>query len=165
MIFMELEVRPAGAEDVDTVVDILSEAARWVIAKGFRQWPFPFPRHVVEEAVGRRELFVGEQAGEVVGTLTFQEEDVLFWGKQAPVACYVHRLAVRRDRAGRGIGERLLAWAEREAAARGRRYLRLDCVAVNERMRAYYEELGFEPRGERVFDDGFAAALYERPVR
>lgn len=162
---MELEVRPAGSEDVDIVVEILSEAARWVIEKGFPQWPDPFPPGVVEEALARGELFVALAAGEIVGTLTLQWEDPRFWGRQPPVACYVHRLAVRRDRAGRGIGERLLEWADRETASRGRAYLRLDCVAANRGMSAYYEALGFRQRGERVHDDGFVVSLYERPCR
>ena len=82
MTRVELEIRPAASKDVDTVVDILSEAARWVRDKGFEQWPDPFPADVVAQAIARGELYLALDAGEPVGTVTLQWDDPLFWGEQ-----------------------------------------------------------------------------------
>ena len=50
--------------------------------------------------------------------------------------------------AGRGDGEAILAWAADTARRHGRHALRLDCVAANRRLRAYYEASGFVHRGD-----------------
>jgi RimJ/RimL family protein N-acetyltransferase len=42
-------------------------------------------------------------------------------------------------------------------------FLRLDCLAGNPGIRAYYEELGFEHRGDLVVNNR-NMSIYERPV-
>jgi GNAT superfamily N-acetyltransferase len=91
-------------------------------------------------------------------------DDPAYWGARPPDAFYVHKLAVRRDRAGRGIGAAVVEWANAEAAEAGREFLRLDCLGDNPRIRDYYEDLGFQHRGDLVAD-GRKLSLYERSVR
>jgi hypothetical protein len=55
-------------------------------------------------------------------------------------------MAVRREAAG--LGAAILAWAADAARRHGRTALRLDCVASNDRLRAYYEAAGFVHRGD-----------------
>jgi ribosomal protein S18 acetylase RimI-like enzyme len=159
-----LEVRRAEPDDLEEVVSILSEAARWLLERGIRQWPDPFPRDRAAALLERGNFYLVLLDGKPVATFALLWSDPAFWGEQPDDAGYVHAVAVRRAYAGRGIGERLLEWAEAQAAAAGRTYLRLDCMSNNEVLRAYYERLGFEPRGEAVFDD-FAATLFERRCR
>jgi ribosomal protein S18 acetylase RimI-like enzyme len=157
----ELDVRRAGPADVDEVVAMLSEAARWLLSRGIQQWPDPFPRERVERLVRRGDFYVALLDGEPVATLALQWADPAFWGDQPDDAGYVHGLAVRRTHGGRGLGAMLLDWAEAEVGARGREFLRLDCLAENRALRRYYEEQGFEPRGEVAVDD-FVAMRFER---
>jgi RimJ/RimL family protein N-acetyltransferase len=58
-------------------------------------------------------------------------------------ALYVHGLAVRREPLARGSGLELLRWAARTAAEEGLEAVRLDCVAGNDRLRRYYQQVGF----------------------
>jgi GNAT superfamily N-acetyltransferase len=158
-------VRRATHDDAAAAGSILDEATRYSATHvGFDQWPVPFPADELAQRIDRGELYVAEIEGEPVATLTLLWDDSSFWGERPPDAAYIHKLAVRRSFAGRGIGRDIVAWAEREAGAAGRDYLRLDCLRDNTGIRAYYEELGFEHRGD--FDDPrrFPVALYERPI-
>lgn len=159
-----VEVRQATAEDVGEIVDILSEAARWLLARGIEQWPDPFPRDRVEALARRGEFHVASIGGDTAAVFALLWSDSTFWGERPDDAGYVHALAVRRAYAGTGLGERLLEWVELEVAARGRPYVRLDCRADNDALRRYYERLGFEPRGEVEVDD-FVAMRFERRCR
>jgi ribosomal protein S18 acetylase RimI-like enzyme len=159
-----LEVRRAGPEDVDEIVAMLSMAARWLLARGIRQWPDPFPRGRVEPLVRRGDFYLASFDGELAATLALLWSDPAFWGEQPDDAGYLHALAVRRTHAGRGLGARLLDWAEAEVVARGRTYLRLDCLAENDALRRYYQAPGFEPRGEVEVDD-LVALRFERRCR
>jgi len=148
-----------------TVAGLLDEATVWVNDLGFSQWPLPFPRDQLAAAIGRGEVYVVEsEDGEGVATVSMLPDDPEYWGDQPPDAFYVHKLAVRRDQAGRGIGAAIVEWANAEAAEAGREFLRLDCLADNPGIRDYYEDLGFEHRGDLVLD-GRKMSLYERPVR
>jgi len=160
-----VNVRRAQQEDAVTVAGLLDEATVWVNDLGFSQWPLPFPRDQLAAAIGRGEVYVVEsEDGEGVATVSMLPDDPEYWGDQPPDAFYVHKLAVRRDQAGRGIGAAIVEWANAEAAEAGREFLRLDCLADNPGIRDYYEDLGFEHRGDLVLD-GRKMSLYERPVR
>ena len=87
---------------------------------------------------------VEAEDGEAVATVSMLLDDPEYWGVRPPDAVYVHKLAVRRDRAGRGIGAAIVEWANAEAAEAGREFLRLDCYGDNPGIRDYYEGLGFE---------------------
>ena len=159
-----LDVRRAGPEDVDELVAILSECARWLLERGIEQWPDPFPRERVAALTARGEFHLARLGCEPVATVALLWSDPTFWGERPPDAGYVHALAVRRAHADRGLGARLLDWAEREVAAAEREFLRLDCRTENAALRRYYESVGFERRGEAAVDD-FVSTLYERRCR
>jgi GNAT superfamily N-acetyltransferase len=159
-----VNVRRAQREDARTIAELLDEATSWVHELGYEQWPLPFPRDELEAAIDRAEVFVVEDDEDPVATVTLLWDDPMYWGERPPDAAYVHKLAVRRDRSGRGIGAAIVAWANAEALEAGRAYLRLDCLRDNPGIRDYYEQLGFEHRGDLV-RGGRPMSLYERPVR
>jgi len=159
-----VNVRPAHREDENTVAELLDEATRWVGELGYEQWPLPFPRDELAAAIARAEVYVVEDEGDAVATVTLLRDDPLYWGERPPDAVYVHKLAVRRDRSGRGIGAAIVAWANAEAVEAGRDFLRLDCLRDNPGIRDYYEQLGFEHRGDLILG-GRHMSLYERAVR
>jgi ribosomal protein S18 acetylase RimI-like enzyme len=149
---------------VAVVATLLDEATVWVGERGFEQWPLPFPRDALAEAIDRGEVYVAEVDGSVVATMTLLWDDPQYWGERPPDAAYVHKLAVSRASAGQRIGEAFVDWADKTAADEGRAFLRLDCMGDNPGIRAYYERLGFEHRGDLVVN-GRDMSIYERPVR
>jgi GNAT superfamily N-acetyltransferase len=159
-----VNVRAARSEDARTAGEILDEATAFMAALGYDEWPVPFPQHELTMRIELGELYVAESDGEIAATFTLLWDDPTFWGERPPDAAYLHKLAIRRRFAGRGLGAALVDWADAQAAAAGRRFLRLDCQRDDPGIRAYYERLGFEHRGD-VDHPRFAAALYERPVR
>jgi GNAT superfamily N-acetyltransferase len=83
-------------------------------------------------------------ANDAAGTFKFQLEDPVFWPDLShDDAAYVHRLAVRRRYAGRGLSAELLRWAADRTHALGRRVLRLDFEASRQPLREIYERFGF----------------------
>ena len=83
--------------------------------------------------------------------------------RPTPDAGYLYSLAVHPRARGQAIGTVLLGWAEAHVRRRDRAYLRLDCMASNERLRRYYETHGFCFSGE-VSAGGFSGALYEKQL-
>jgi ribosomal protein S18 acetylase RimI-like enzyme len=158
-----VNVRKCQAEDVATVAALLDEATIWVGERGYEQWPLPFPHDELAAAIEQGDIYVAELDGAAVATVTLQWDDPLYWPGKPPDAAYVHKLAVSRASAGRRLGEAIVEWSDETAARAGRDFLRLDCLRDNPGIRAYYERLGFEHRGDLVVN-GRNMSIYERRV-
>jgi protein-tyrosine phosphatase len=161
-----LDIVPAGPDDIDTVLGILDEAAAWIIEQKLPSvWkPGEFSRETFLEQISRGEVHVGLVDGKPAGTITLQWSDLVFWGEQQPDSGYVHKLAVRPVCAGQKIGLEMLKWAEAAAREVGKRFLRLNCLAADRKIRDYYERAGFLYKGDIVRPKG-VAALYEKALQ
>ncbi len=164
----EIVISLASAAEMESVFAMLVEAAEWTQSRGLRQWfPALFTEHLreaIEHQVAAGEVTIARISDRPVGTLTLQWSDEEVWGADDRLAGYVHRLAVRRAYAGRGIGRAMLEWAGRQCAIRDRPYLRLDAMESNSGLRAYYQSLGFT--FQRVNPTlVWHPALYERSTR
>jgi ribosomal protein S18 acetylase RimI-like enzyme len=162
--FEELEIRVARIADLDTAMSILEEAARWMVRRGIEVWtPNSFSRRRIADLIESGEMFLAVLDGRPVGTFTLQWSDRETWGDVPDDAGYVHGLAINRNFAGTGLGRELLRRAEQMVSRAKREYLRLDCVADNEALNAYYRRAGFGYRGRAVVS-GIAVSLYEKRV-
>lgn len=94
--------------------------------------------------------FVAVDSGQAVAALKFQLEDELFWPDLAPGdSAFLHRFVVARTHTGRGISTAMLRWAVERARSLNKSYLRLDCEAHRDKLRAMYESFGFRHRDDR----------------
>jgi GNAT superfamily N-acetyltransferase len=154
-----LSIGLARANQAPEVLAILREAAAWLEQGGMPMWREEEldPTTVATDVqAGRYALALSEALP--VGTLRFTLEDEQFWPDAvAGEAAYVHRLAVRRSRAGGAVSTALLDWATARTASLGRRFLRLDCDATRPRLRAFYESQGFIFHSERTVGPYFVA--------
>jgi ribosomal protein S18 acetylase RimI-like enzyme len=163
-IHERLEVRKARTADLDVVLFILEDAARWMVRQRLEGWiPGSFSRRRIAEIIGCGEMYLALLGGQAVGTFALQWSDQETWGRAPDDAGYVHGLAVRRDFAGRGLGRELLRWTENKVSRSGKKYLRLDCTAENDALNEYYRRAGFDYRG-RVTARGLEVSLYEKQV-
>jgi ribosomal protein S18 acetylase RimI-like enzyme len=69
---------------------------------------------------------------------------------QAPEVWYLGMLTVRPDLQARQLGRTMLAEAERYAAARGARRMRLSVITVRDALIAWYERRGYSRTGEQL---------------
>jgi len=162
---IDITVRPAARAELALVMEILDEAARWLIERGIRQWESPPPPDCWETfreeiAGGRVYLVTREASDEVVGTFRLAWSGAPLW-KDEPEAGYLYSLALRSRYIGEGVGAAVIEWAAGEFVKLGKERFRLDCIAANERLREWYEGLGFEYRGVAA-DGPYVLALYER---
>lgn len=153
----------AKPEDVDIVLGILDEAAAWIIEQRLPSvWrPGEFSREIFLGQISRGEVHIALTDGKPAGTITLQWSDPVFWGEQQPDSGYVHKLAVRPAYAGQKLGLEMLKWAEAAARKAGGRFLRLNCLAADRKIRDYYERAGFIYKGDVVRPKA-VATLYEK---
>jgi GNAT superfamily N-acetyltransferase len=163
---MAISIRQASPDDAATVSAILCEAARWLEEAGMRLWVDDELREADLAADVRAGLFfIAECDGVAAGVVRFQLEDQLFW-PDVPMgeSGYIHRLAVRREFAGRGVSTAILSWAAERTRSLGRDWLRLDCDAARPKLRGVYERFGFRYHDDRQVGP-YYVARYEFAVK
>ncbi|WP_445628237.1 GNAT family N-acetyltransferase [Nostoc sp. DSM 114167] len=148
---MYISIRQATIQDTAIVSDVLLEAALWLQQNGRPLWhESEVSPESISKDVANGLFFIADCAGEPVGTIKFQLEDLLFWPDiSQEESAFVHRLAVRRHYSGGKVSSALLAWAVEQAQKLGRHYLRLDCDASRPRLRAVYESFGFRHHSDK----------------
>lgn len=168
MAALNPEIRAATAADVDSAVAILEEVAAWTSTRGLDAWPpgiFDAPdgdgQRWLRHDLANGSLYLVWLGPAAVATFALRTSDQRYWPDASDDALYLHRFAVRR--AAAGVGSFAIRWMIEEAQRRGRRNLRLDCLADNLGIRRYYERAGFTHCGETV-DDGIRLSLYQMRV-
>lgn len=147
----DLRVRPAAEADLTALVRLRDDAARWMLTRGITgQWqPGELDEDHFSRVMTEGEVWLAEADAGIAGAWELWWADEAAWGSQPPVAGYVHRLMVDRSIAAPGTGRLLLRAAERRVAAVGRTCVRLDCLAGNEPLNAYYREAGYRVVGRK----------------
>src|SRR5262245_17362754 len=146
-----LTIVSAQSDDLTRYLDLLEGIADWLESRGIRQWPrgsFRLSAGYYAQSIAQQEVQLAFIGDELVGTLRILLREPIVWPEIVEEdAIYVYNLAIKRGRAELGLGGRLLDWACLRAASLGRRYVRLDCLADNDFLRAYYMRAGFGDRG------------------
>ena len=152
--------------NIGEFASILQEAARWMISKGLENWnPLNLTTEKIRENNSIDELFICYKNGKAAGCLKLQDTDEMFWPDAVyGEALYVHKLAVKRKYSGMGISKYMLDWAKEQARFRGRKYLRLDCIANREKLCNLYRDYGFERVDEKQVLGNWISARFELRV-
>jgi [ribosomal protein S18]-alanine N-acetyltransferase len=146
-----VRIRRARADDLVRLVEI-ENAVFATDRMSARQWR----RHVANPAA---DVLVAEREGAIVGAA------VVFFHANHRIA-RLYSIAVAPEARGAGVGEELLAAAERNARKREREKFRLEVRTDNAAARRLYERRGYRVFGTKpgYYEDGADAARYEKAL-
>src|SRR5262249_16184627 len=133
-----VSMRQAQPEDLKVVMVLVTEVSAWLAERGIEQWPSPPAPEVhrlLARGIGVGEVCLAERndTREGIGLLRFEWHDADLWPNDPDGGGYVHSFLVLPAYHGQAIGSDMLTWAADHARGRGRRFLRLDSVAGNDR--------------------------------
>ncbi|MBN3782409.1 GNAT family N-acetyltransferase [Burkholderia sp. Ac-20345] len=165
----EVVIRRASAHDAPAVLGIFDDVIAWFVTIGNEgQWgsePWSTqPKRIglVTEACALPDAWVAEdQEGRVLGALILGESMPYVPPATEP-EIYVRVLVASRDARARGVGRRLMAFADERARAAGVERLRVDCYGGGSgALVRFYESCGYERISP--FDvEGWPGQLLER---
>lgn len=161
-----IQAHQAQPEDSEAVMALLLKTAQWFKSRGSSQWNALLEgvdSHNTKEVIKEGNVFIfkdGDQIAAMVILLTEASPwDIELWGAEGhEESFYVHRLAVDRDYAGRGLGQAVLEWVEHGIAIEGKPQIRLDCIGTNDTLYRFYSNAGYTHKG---LMKGFH--LFEKP--
>jgi len=140
-----MNIQEARPSDAPMISAVLQEAAEWLASDGRPLWSkVEIGRESVLRDVSKGLFHIARQDEQPAGVMKFELEDAYFWPEVLPgTSAFVHKLAVRRAWAKKGVSNALLSYARTRAQQLGRAHLRLDCVADRQGLRNLYEGFGF----------------------
>ena len=140
-----MNIQEARPTDAPMIASVLHEAAEWLAGDGRPLWSAAEIGHErVQRDVSKGLFYVACQDEQLAGVMKFELEDTYFWPEVlSGTSAFVHKLAVRRAWAKKGVATGLLTYARNRAQELGRAHLRLDCVADRQGLRNLYEGFGF----------------------
>jgi GNAT superfamily N-acetyltransferase len=145
----EIEIRPAGAADVELILEFIRELARY---ERLEHELIATPEDLREALFGTRryaEVVFACEAGEPVGFALFFHNFSTFKGRPG---IYLEDLFVKPHRRGRGVGRQLLRYLAQLAVERRCTRLEWAVLEWNEPAIRFYRSLGAQPLADwRVF--------------
>ncbi|MBB6691634.1 GNAT family N-acetyltransferase [Cohnella xylanilytica] len=120
---------------------------------GVKQWDLFYPNgFVVKKDLLRGTAFGIRDGGRIVAAVVVDREmsdlyGPLDWEDREGTPACIHRLAVHPELQGRGVGKRLLAFAENEAREIGGTSIRLDVFSGNPGALSLYGKNGYREVG------------------
>ncbi|MBE6970440.1 MAG: GNAT family N-acetyltransferase [Ruminococcaceae bacterium] len=150
-------IRSAEKQDIADVAavyaDVHSAEESGAVTIGWKRDVYP-TRATAEASLGRGDLFVMEEAGEIIGAAIINQVQVdvysgAAWRYPAPEeqVCVLHTLVIAPRLGRKGYGKAFVAFYEDYARAHGCLCLRMDTNERNTNARALYRKLGYEEIG------------------
>jgi GNAT superfamily N-acetyltransferase len=145
-------VKRVGELFAPEALAILQEVTTWAIGRGIEIWKAAELREqdfII--AAESNELVMGFSGDRSAATMLIQTSDLVYWPEVAPnTSLFLHKIAVRREFAGRDWLRRLIEFAVAEAKDRAIGWIRLDTL-YSSKLRGLYEKQGFAMVEEAPF--------------
>jgi ribosomal protein S18 acetylase RimI-like enzyme len=149
-------IRIAQTSDADSVWVLLDSCRSALREQDIAQWDAVYPTaDTVRADIAAARLFVFTAADRCVGAITLDANpDAAYasvpWNFADP-ALIVHRLCIAPGMQGKGLGHRLMEFAEQHAASEGYRSIRLDAYSANPSAVALYRRREYRQVAELFF--------------
>ncbi|PJI08171.1 MULTISPECIES: GNAT family N-acetyltransferase [Clostridium] len=153
------------AEEHDTLVieEILLDAVMWMEKNKLQnQWNEDSIKwSSLSKDYQINDFYIDYQDGVPVGCMAITDLDTKYWAEiPKGKSLYLHKLAVKREVAGKGVSKELIKFAQNLLSKNGINFLRLDCNSKRNKLRMLYENEGFICTGEKKLKNNYSMALY-----
>ena len=162
-----IRIVTASEHDIPIIEDILLDAVRWLDSVSQPLWN---AEQITWQRLARdfrpNDFLIAFLDGIPAACMALVDHDPLIWPEiEKGQALFLHKLAVKRFAAGKGLSAALIAHAKSMCMDREISALRLDCHTYRPKLRAVYERNGFVCVAEKILFEKYHTAYYECEVR
>lgn len=156
-------IKQAEENDVFTIERILMNAVIWMKEnKLHNQWnEDSIKRDSLSKDYQINDFYIYYQNGVPAACIAITDLDLKYWSEiPKGKSLYMHKLAVKREFASKGISKELIYFAKNLSRKKGVNSLRLDCNFQKNKLRMLYESEGFIYVGRNISENNDDMALY-----
>lgn len=151
------EIKLCSVQEAEEIFEIYKSCRKAMQAAGIFQWQDEYPTiDTVKKDLEEKTLYGYYENGKCLGVVcasTFQDEEYkeIKWKSTDENVIVIHRLAVSPEHQSKGIARLLMDFAEEFALKENYSSIRLDSYSQNKRALKFYENRGYQKRGECFF--------------
>lgn len=155
-----MEYRKATPHDLTEVFGVYQSAIIRMRKNGIDQWDDIYPSYdILKKDIEKNNLYVGEKKNTIAVSFVLSGEveteyDAGAWQYPDLSFSIIHRLCVHPDFWCRGVGQRTVAFIEKNLKAKGMGAVRLDAFSENPAALHLYEKMGYRRVGQVDFRKG-----------
>lgn len=156
-------IKQAEEHDFLVIEEILLDAVTWMEKNNLQnQWN---ENNTKWDSLSKdytiNDFYIDYHNGVPVGCIAITDLDTKYWPEiPKGKSLYIHKLAVKRVSAGKGVSKELINFAKNLSLKKGINSLRLDCNLQRKKLRMLYENEGFIYAGRKKSKNNYDMALY-----
>ena len=155
-----MKIRKANKSDLDNIMLMYKSCVKGMLANDIDQWDETYPNaEVIMEDLIAQTYFVAEENSIIIGGINIdQNQDKTYleinWEDKSNSSLVVHRLGVKEKFWKKGIGKKLMIFAENLVVEKGLKSIRLDTYSGNPKAMEFYINLGYQQLGHIYLKEG-----------
>ena len=156
-------IKQAEEHDILAIEEILLDSVMWMKKNNLQnQWnENSIKWNFLSKDYQINDFYIYYHNGMPVGCIAITDLDTKYWPEiPKGKSLYIHKLAVKRVGAGKGVSKELINFAKNLSLKNGIDTLRLDCNLQRNKLRMLYENEGFIYAGKKKSKDNCDMALY-----
>ena len=153
-------IRKANKSDLNNNMLMYKSCVKGMLANDIDQWDATYPNAgVIMEDLIAQTYFVAEESSIIIGGINIdQNQDKTYleidWEDKSDSSLVVHRLGVKEEFWKKGIGKKLMIFAENLVVEKGLKSIRLDTYSGNPKAMEFYINLGYQQLGHIYLKEG-----------
>lgn len=148
-----MDIIPIQKKDKKSILNLYKIVTKHLRSNHNEQWDLFYPNvMVIRGDITNQNIYGIIDNHVVIGAVVLDESqskkyEQIDWDDKNGIPVCIHRLAVRPDYQGRGIGKLLLEYVEQLAIQRGYTSIRLDVYSTNNEAVGLYTKYGYVNKG------------------
>ncbi|MEH7348082.1 GNAT family N-acetyltransferase [Gottfriedia acidiceleris] len=148
-----MDIIPIQKKDKKSILNLYKIVTKHLRSNHNEQWDLFYPNvMVIRSDITNQNIYGIIDNHVVIGAVVLDESqskkyEQIDWDDKNGTPVCIHRLAVRPDYQGRGIGKLLLEYVEQLAIQRGYTSIRLDVYSTNNEAVGLYTKYGYVNKG------------------
>jgi len=152
-----MQIEKATSHNILEVMYLLQHCIEDFNDNSVYQWNTSYPDYFrLLREVEKGALYLMKTKGVCIGTITFDEEqeevfDEIEWKNKTDKYLVIHRIAVFPSWQKKGVGRKLVEFAEVYAKENNYKSIRLDVAISSEHLIKLYKSIGYDHTGEILY--------------
>ena len=147
-----MEIINSNMEDLEIILELYEQAIAYQKTKFSRHW-HSFDRSILTKEIEQERHWKIVQHQEVAFIFSVAFEDPLLWDERnRDPSIYLHRMVSSPVYRGRGFVREVVQWALNYGRSNGKKFIRLDTCADNDKLNQHYQLAGFSFCGLKRFN-------------
>lgn len=161
-----MKIQLAKENEIPEILEIIKERCDWFEKNKIDQWGSWYYEDLYNEKyfkkmIKKYPLYIIKKEDEIIGTFLLKNEDDKTHWISPKNSYYLWHFVTKIGNPG--LGEKILEFIENLARENQIKYLRLECMRSNPKINEYYQNHGFENKGEG--DEPYEYSLWEKEIK